>query len=285
MGGDLATWDLHMKGLEQMIRLRGGLQSLKTNKIVAKMIFWQVPRKKDDGCFFDMFCRSDVSSSSVLGTVPRFPRLEPDARSSVDLGSESSTFGSGFMTLMLPSKYHDLLAGIGQEMQYVTALLEPYHLGGMSNLDAVATTEAVYRMQHRLLSFSPADGDSESNVVVEASCLGASLFLVSIQPHFITFAPIVTKTRKKLYNLLASSNTNWENSMDLLLWVLFMGGMTTVCRLARPWYTFALRELASKRNFGSYEDVKAVLRKFVWLECICDDLCKTLWDEVTFQTV
>lgn len=50
----------------------------------------------------------------------------------------------------------------------------------------------------------------------------------------------------------------------------------SVFLVARMWHTFALRDLVPKRNFTSYEDVKVVSKKLLWLERICDKLCKTL---------
>jgi hypothetical protein len=40
MSGDLASWELHMKGLESMIKLKGGLQSLGLDGLIHRMITW-----------------------------------------------------------------------------------------------------------------------------------------------------------------------------------------------------------------------------------------------------
>lgn len=40
MGGDLANWELHMKGLETMIKLKGGLQTLGLDGLLYRMILW-----------------------------------------------------------------------------------------------------------------------------------------------------------------------------------------------------------------------------------------------------
>jgi hypothetical protein len=40
MGGDLANWELHMKGLETMIKLKGGLQTLGLDGLLHRMILW-----------------------------------------------------------------------------------------------------------------------------------------------------------------------------------------------------------------------------------------------------
>ena len=40
MGGDLMSWELHMKGLEAMIKMKGGLQILGLDGLIHRMIFW-----------------------------------------------------------------------------------------------------------------------------------------------------------------------------------------------------------------------------------------------------
>ena len=40
MTGDLASWELHMKGLETMIKLKGGPQTLGLDGLIYRMILW-----------------------------------------------------------------------------------------------------------------------------------------------------------------------------------------------------------------------------------------------------
>lgn len=40
MSGDLPSWELHMKGLETMIKLKGGLQTLGLDGLIHRMISW-----------------------------------------------------------------------------------------------------------------------------------------------------------------------------------------------------------------------------------------------------
>jgi hypothetical protein len=40
MSGDLASWELHMKGLEAMIKMRGGLGNLGLDGLIHRMISW-----------------------------------------------------------------------------------------------------------------------------------------------------------------------------------------------------------------------------------------------------
>ncbi len=40
MYGDSSAYQIHMSGLKQMVRLRGGLQSLGLDGLIARMILW-----------------------------------------------------------------------------------------------------------------------------------------------------------------------------------------------------------------------------------------------------
>ena len=41
--GDYAGWHMHMDGIKEMLRLRGGLETLDSNRLVRMVLTWYVP--------------------------------------------------------------------------------------------------------------------------------------------------------------------------------------------------------------------------------------------------
>jgi hypothetical protein len=66
--GDTSSYDIHMSGLEKMVRMRGGLESLELGGLLAKMVAWL-----------------DFNHSKLHGTPLHF-------RKSAEVGSRPSPF-------------------------------------------------------------------------------------------------------------------------------------------------------------------------------------------------
>lgn len=72
---------------------------------------------------------------------------------------------------------------------------------------------------------------------------------------------------------------HWLGHFELLLWIAFMGAHTTTQGPLRDWYALLLSGINSHLGSKSWEQIKSILKKFLWIEC-CEILGSALWFEV-----
>jgi hypothetical protein len=72
---------------------------------------------------------------------------------------------------------------------------------------------------------------------------------------------------------------HWRGHFELLLWIAFMGAHTTTQGPLRDWYALLLRGINSHLGSKSWEQIKSILKKFLWIER-CEILGCALWFEV-----
>lgn len=65
--------------------------------------------------------------------------------------------------------------------------------------------------------------------------------------------------------------------LELLLWLSFMGGVVQLDSVNRIWYNTRVATTAAKLGLQRFEEVKAVLSKFLWIEW---SACNALWGVV-----
>jgi hypothetical protein len=68
--------------------------------------------------------------------------------------------------------------------------------------------------------------------------------------------------------------------LELLLWVLIMGGIAALGTTDRWWYVQQLHWLAAMLEIRTWEHLKPTLVSILWLEAPCDFEGLILWEEV-----
>jgi hypothetical protein len=74
--------------------------------------------------------------------------------------------------------------------------------------------------------------------------------------------------------------SNWEEKVELLLWVLFQGGAATTKDETRKWYFVHLVHVCSILGLQNWKEVDEILNSFVWARCDLVERCKPLWCEI-----
>jgi hypothetical protein len=75
-----------------------------------------------------------------------------------------------------------------------------------------------------------------------------------------------------------SSISDLEKYAPLLLWLLFMGGITSKKTFDRVWFMAYLVKVLPKDS--TWENVKGVLAKVLWIERLHDAPGHELWKEI-----
>lgn len=146
-------------------------------------------------------------------------------------------------------------------------------------------------VQHYLTSV-PAypfeEGHEGPDRMYECTRLAARMYsLLVIFPVHHSTAPFGLHTSLLLKELshFDAANISAQES-KLFVWVLVMGAIMAVGTPDRFWFISALRPVASRLRLNSWEDMKALLVTFLWLDLTNDPDGRDVWDEVSmFQNL
>lgn len=72
---------------------------------------------------------------------------------------------------------------------------------------------------------------------------------------------------------------HWRGHFELLLWIAFIGAHTTTQGSLRDWFALLLSGINSNLGSKSWEQIKSILKKFLWIGR-CEILGSALWFEV-----
>jgi hypothetical protein len=68
--------------------------------------------------------------------------------------------------------------------------------------------------------------------------------------------------------------------IKLLVWVLVMGAVAAIDTVERIWFVSMLRQVVGAVEIGSWEEMRDLLGRFLWLGSTSDVDGRVLWGEV-----
>jgi hypothetical protein len=153
--------------------------------------------------------------------------------------------------------------------------------------DAFRTTSQRLRLVHELEQHSTI----RFRQLTESLCSGAYLHkdVAYNDPLFLYLVlrkvPVGSRVLEKLvarFKISLLSLTSVEMWIHfppkLLMWALFIAG-TTSLGADRLWLGELLSQLRMMLHLESWEELKAVLIEYAWVEVTCSSPCKALWDD------
>ncbi|KGO69812.1 hypothetical protein PITC_042750 [Penicillium italicum] len=261
---------IHVKGLLQLIKMRGGLANIHTEGLAATISF------------------SDIMSCSVICVHPCFdfwPLADFRIGLSVQemLGFGPSDVDQGFGRLQ----------GIGATREMAEAFQAVYTYIGIIKANPILTHDVSLLIdqrnitQHTLLCLSPASDLVFSHpthaATYEACRLAALVFGVGVLfPIPAQNTPLNTLARLIQSALLKPSSADlWTSQPSRLplIWVLTLGGIAANDTPERTWFASALGDIARKTGLNSWAKIKSVLGSMLWYDAACDTAAKALWQE------
>ncbi|KAF2816650.1 uncharacterized protein BDZ99DRAFT_515230 [Mytilinidion resinicola] len=259
MYGKKDEWSMHLKGMAEMIRIKGGLSA--------------IPESLQN-----KLCRADVEGATDTLSMPY---LEPLTRTQpaissilppIEVPPPSTDFLHilAFTNLDLPLL--NIFVDISRFMETLNYAIDRSEI----SIHPRAFDEDAVLIQYDLLHLPEYDKSG----TLEACRLGALLCIKSLT-RATPFAPgssatIVSKLKSALEGAPASDRLSY-----LDLWLLYTGGIASQGTPERAWFTYKLAELSQlEPELSSWISVRNVLRSSLWVESIHDGPCRQLWADV-----
>jgi hypothetical protein len=138
------------------------------------------------------------------------------------------------------------------------------------------------------LSLLPAEkldqGFRKSHSVYEICRLAGLIFGVGV----VFPLPVQTTSLPSLVKLLqtelqeSSLESDWwfPDAVEILIWVLTLGGIAATGLPNRIWFVATLSRVSAYSGLSKWRDLKPVLERMLWLNSACDVGGQQLWEEV-----
>jgi len=171
-----------------------------------------------------------------------------------------------------------------------TLVIDDYAQGRLMHLSMTAIIDQRNGTQHALMSLPSAStyipDPRISEPLYEACRLAAIIYsIIVIFPFPACTAPfpeLVTLLKKELES--ESVRRDWQRAGELILWILFMGGIASLGLGERRWYVEAVAGLAGRMGIINYDGAREILQNFLWLGSTSEGDALRIWSEVlTYQ--
>jgi hypothetical protein len=159
----------------------------------------------------------------------------------------------------------------------------------MEDLEFQQLMWARSNIQHRLLSM-PAWKDLEnteqqlSSALVYDGCRSAALLYSNtvLRPAPLTSRGITEplKELRRLSQSLGSIPRKGEVA-EVHIWFLYIGGMIAYRTEYRDFFVSIMSSIVEYYQITTFDDIKALLSRFIWSDCACEKGGILLWESVT----
>jgi hypothetical protein len=155
--------------------------------------------------------------------------------------------------------------------------------GFKPRLDPYAFQEILISVCYRLLHHAPLDGGTNMNENDNACHLGILALMVTLLFHN-------GRSRRILYNLLADMlrnaieniSRNQTMPVEVILWLLFVGGISVFDVTDRPWVISQMKACLFALDIDSWPAAREVIRKLPWVDIFHEEIGQSLWKAVVW---
>ncbi|KAF8860638.1 hypothetical protein BDZ45DRAFT_688206 [Acephala macrosclerotiorum] len=263
--GNTEGWRIHMSGLKQMVDLKGGLTKMEVGiqlklhraDLLGAVDFIEPP-------FFDR--------ENSLPDIPSRYKEPPKER--------GEAMAALLNTLPISEELHDALAYMHSLSIVVSRILASSTI--CIGAQQVSWQKHAYTLRYSLLrDLGKCNSqDEERQVLDETLRIGALLYVQATPQEFPFSAVGPAKLLRRLKELVLGIQMWNEREGSLVVWLLFMSGISARKGEDKVWFVSQLEKLTARLSILDWELVRGRLETLWWVGPVHEKPCKTLWDEV-----
>ncbi|KAH8429114.1 uncharacterized protein LDX57_006784 [Aspergillus melleus] len=273
--GSLPPNIVHVEGLVQMVKLRGGLEQITLPGLAPILSF------------------SDIVTATTYLVPPVFSYIPlSDDRRNMSLQTLL-----GYDPVEVERQYgHLRQLGLTEELLNLFYAMRVY----MNNVDGILhktikgdnalLADQRNLIQHTLQALPPAiqteayPSFPDQGVVYEASRLAALVYSVGV----VFPLPAQSSPLARLALFLRGTINNWRSkptwthpqALVLILWALTLGGIASDNRPEREWFVQVLGQTLREHHISTWAELRTMLRMILWYDTACDEAGRALLFEI-----
>ncbi|KAK0124360.1 hypothetical protein ONS95_009328 [Cadophora gregata] len=256
--GTLTAIDTHMKGLQRLVALRGGLEA-DINPFTRRLILW-----------------ADLNCANALGNMPVFDLVNGEGSRevktpNVEVIQRGRHITSSNFPQTEPFGVKDSGA-VGLELRDNFTRLKQLAImdadtGPRGNEEKIRHSDKLYMTERNLLILANTCGPGK---FATAGCLAAIIFLdnhlrgIGFNARLMDRFAIRLKVSMNMVLNQSSSHKPNEKTTKAILWVLYVGGLAADDRPERQWFTMQLLDFCDTLGLKTWEETELVLKDFLW---------------------
>lgn len=267
--------EIHLRGLQKMIELRGGISQLGQDNALAlkicKYVTHTVCRPLTD---IDVE-RTDLDFALHWGTTTCFYR---DRMTAVAEALTAQGFFMDSTLVDVKSSSNKINPALRQVLVDATNVACLFNRADTNlKLNPAVYQEIIISIGGRLVGFHPL-GDPPLTMKLEAAYhIGLIVFLTTMfiqigRRRFLKYGLV----GQCLKNLIHSGLDEDDN--DLLLWLLFIGGISVLGGSEQSWVIVRIRTMTTLMGLGSWTELRNHLGRFPWIGSLHDCAGRALWN-------
>ncbi|KAH8800358.1 hypothetical protein F5884DRAFT_863069 [Xylogone sp. PMI_703] len=246
----------HFNGLEEIIRRRGGLDTLICKPVLRTALLW-----------------CDVKSAFINDHAPRFPIP-------VDMLPEPDHLPSTLVldrTLLDACYTGDMISAINELFGLIHLMASRRTTGGLKRDEVLL----VARLVHKLLSTRHDSTIINPKALMEEACrIGILLYLAGILHGFglhLSWDIYILKLKQTIKH---QHNLDLMKTKPIHLWLLIMGGIHAYKYEDRNWFASEVADRFVQLKYRSWDEMMTTVRKISWIEGAFQAECDQLQAEV-----
>ncbi|EAL84726.1 hypothetical protein KXV22_000295 [Aspergillus fumigatus] len=268
---------VHLRGLTELIKLRGGLKNIKLPGLATTVAF------------------SAILTASYLLSQPTFeyiPFHEPRQGLTLQelLGYTSLDVELGFGRLCQIG-FTPEMADVFQALRVYTNIIIDHIKVSHPNPDLSLLCDQRNLVQYHLLNLPSARHlptwfpTPHHQTIYETCRLAALIYAVGVTfplPFQCSPLPRLANLLQETLQQTPDATPLWThpNAQIALLWALTLGGIAAENRPERAWFVHTLAQAASSNGIYFWPKLKSVLEFMLWYDAACDEAGYSLWLEV-----
>lgn len=277
--GIIACDMVHFRGLERMVAVRGGLDTIKMPGLAHLISYGDILTATTE------LRRPSYDYASYAQYVPEAVIDDDWLNSTCRTDHPLITLGNGFEALHVWIPYEratSLQLVLNSMANYIRASDDFIRQAPMERNKALMSDQR-NMTHHQLLSLclDPQEG-FEGKDLFEVTWLAAVAYsMISVfplAPNAARFDRLAQLIRCKMCNPLLTSH--WSRAPDLVLWIMVVGALCAIGTNDRIWYVNALKQERNRLGMMSWMNLKLRLMEFLWFPLASDADGLELWDEI-----
>lgn len=149
-----------------------------------------------------------------------------------------------------------------------------------TSMNYLTFAELVHSICYRLSRFQPLHEPSSLSDLEEVYHIGLTMFMITLFMQFdhsrrvLKCDAVFSRLRSVLYRDLSGLDN------DLVLWILFMGGIWITNGPDDSWLNWKIKEMALSMGIDSWTEIYSVICTFPWIKKLHDEPGSTLWKSI-----
>ncbi|KAK1917038.1 hypothetical protein P3342_001620 [Pyrenophora teres f. teres] len=264
----IAQLQIHQKGLQRMVQLRGGLKEIKTNRILQAFMLWHSTAHA-----IASFQAPNPSTLDFVSTTS-FPRHPRGYRPNISQHLTDYCRHAGVK---------ESLNALVESVLILIADLNVWFSDPESPLDPLDIQNYACVLECLLLTWLR-ENEQDVTPLEDALCVALLIFTVrtteamKLQSHVHLLHFAASKRLEKALN--CTIRTEWQHCPDLLLWILSIGAISAEPSPGSTWFVHQTSVACAEFGILSAEALLGRLHLCGWVSYKLNEAACHLWDRV-----